>query len=59
MSLVALVLLFITAVLAGLVCFAICTRIDDRRWKRELGEYAGFFLDAGLDDAVAWWADQM
>jgi hypothetical protein len=64
------VLLFIADVGAGLVCFAITSRWDDRRyqrqlrdaraeWHSQLSEYAGFFLDTGLDDAVARWADQM
>jgi hypothetical protein len=55
----ALVLLFITAIGAGMTCFAICTRIEDRRWKRQMGEYAALCLDTGLDDAVARWSDQM
>jgi hypothetical protein len=63
MPVTALLELCVTAIIAGLICFLITSRLDDRRWRRQrheqLADYATWFLDTGLDDAVARWADTM
>jgi hypothetical protein len=59
MPAIALLELAITAIVAGLVCFLITSRIDERRWRKQLVESATWCFDARLDDAVTRWADQM